>query len=76
MVEPDPAEEPVIPALAEAVQEKVVPATLLVIPTLVVCPEQMLCGLATALGVGLTVATTVTAAPTQLPGAGPVGVIV
>jgi hypothetical protein len=42
----------------------------------VVCPEQIVCGEATATGDGFTVATTVTGVPTQLLGAGPVGVIV
>jgi len=73
---PEPAKEPVIPALADAVQLKVVPATPLVIAIPVVCPEQIVCGEANALGVGFTVAITVIGAPTQLPGAGPVGVIV
>jgi len=73
---PEPAEDPVIPAEALDVHAKVVPATPLVIAMLVDCPEQMVWGEATALGVGLTVATTVIGVPAQLLGAGPVGVIV
>jgi hypothetical protein len=71
-----PAAEPVTPALAAAVQAKVVPAVVLVMAMPVVCPEQMACAAATALGLGLTVAITVIAVPGQLLGAGPVGVIV
>jgi hypothetical protein len=73
---PLPADDPVVPALAAAVQAKVVPAVVLVIAMLVVWPEQIVCGAATATGLGLTVAITVIAGPGQLAGAGPVGVIV
>jgi hypothetical protein len=73
---PVPAAEPVTPALAAAVQAKVVPAVVLVMAILVVCPEQIVCGATTALGIGLTVAITVIAVPGQLLGAGPVGVMV
>jgi hypothetical protein len=73
---PVPAAEPVTPALATAVQEKVVDATPLVMAMLVVCPEQIVCAAATAFGIGFTVAITVIAVPGQLLGAGPVGVIV
>jgi hypothetical protein len=73
---PVPADEPVIIALAEAIQLNVVPATPPVMAIPVVCPEQIVCGAATALGVGFTVAITVIAVPGQLLGAGPVGVIV
>jgi hypothetical protein len=73
---PVPDAEPVIPADALAVQAKVVPAVVLVMAMLVVCPEQIVCGDATATGDGFTVATTVTGVPTQLLGAGPVGVMV
>jgi hypothetical protein len=73
---PVPAAEPVIPALADAVQAKVVPAVVLVMAMLVVCPEQIVCGAATATGAGSTVTKTVIGVPTQLPGAGPVGVTV
>jgi hypothetical protein len=65
-----------MPAPAVAVQLKVVPATPLVIATLLDVPEQIVCGAATASGVGLTVTITVAGSPGQLAGAGPVGVIV
>jgi hypothetical protein len=54
-----PAEEPVTPAEAVAVQANVVPAIVLVIGTLVVVPEQIVCATALAKGRGLTVTVTV-----------------
>jgi hypothetical protein len=73
---PLPAAEPVTPADADAVQEKVAPAVVLVIAMLVVWPEQIVCAAATETGAGSTVTRTVIGIPTQLPGAGPVGVTV
>jgi hypothetical protein len=78
MLVPLPAAEPVMPALVVAVQAKVAPATLLVKAIPVFCPEQIVWadGVAITFGAGFTVAITVTGVPTQLLGAGPVGVMV
>jgi len=77
-VEPLDALAPVTEAGDAAVQLNVVPPTGLVKEIFGPIPEQIVLGLglAVATGVGLTVATTVTGVPAQLPGAGPVGVIV
>jgi hypothetical protein len=71
---PVPAEEPVIPALAAAVQLNVLPTTLLLIATLLVWPEQMLSAEAVAFGVGFTVIIISNGTPGQEPE--PVGVTV
>jgi hypothetical protein len=78
IVEPLDALAPVTPAGEDTVQEKVVPATGLVNVIFGPVPEQMVFGLGAAVtvGLGLTVAITVIGVPTQLLGAGPVGVMV
>ena len=65
---PDPLLAPLTP-VCEVVQEKVVPATLLVRAIVLVLPEQRLCdaGVAVAEGIGLTTTVAVMADPVQPP---------
>jgi hypothetical protein len=68
IVEPEPADAPVNkPELVETVQAKVVPETLFVKTIFGAVPEQIRseAGVAVAMGLGLTVMTTVTGVPGQ-----------
>jgi hypothetical protein len=68
IVDPDPADAPVNkPELVETVQAKVVPETLFVKTIFGAVPEQIRseAGVAVAMGLGLTVMTTVTGVPGQ-----------
>ena len=67
ITDPLPAAAPVTLVDANTVQEYVVPVTLfgLVIETLEVCPEQIDCALAAAVGMGLTNTFTAYGVPVQ-----------
>lgn len=62
---PEPAPEPVMPAEGLAVQLNTAPATVLLKATLLLLPEQIVCGLPVTLGIGFTVTVTAVLGPTQ-----------